>query len=267
MTPPEGIIAQSETPSKKELIIARLKKSHPDEDFEDDEKIYNRIAEDFDTYEKDIAERKKNDEAITNLFASDPRSAAFLMNWRKGEDPVVQLIRAFGDDFREALDDPDMQEKFAKARQEYLARQMKEKELEEQAQTNLATSLDNLEKVQQQGGYTDEQANEVFERFAQIVDDAILSKVAPETWQVMFKAMNYDKDLSTAAMEGEVRGRNAKIDANKRKMTLPEGVPPMLGGEGSDVRPPKRPDYGALDRFATDEDIWTRGHMNRIKRS
>lgn len=59
MTPPEGIIAQSETPSKKELIIARLKKSHPDEDFEDDEKIYNRIAEDFDTYEKDIAERKK----------------------------------------------------------------------------------------------------------------------------------------------------------------------------------------------------------------
>lgn len=267
MTPPEGIIAQRETPSKKELIIARLKTSHPDEDFEDDEKIYNRIAEDFDTYEKDIAERKKNDEAITNLFASDPRSAAFLMNWRKGEDPVVQLIRAFGDDFREALDDPDMQEKFAKARQEYLARQMKEKELEEQAQTNLATSLDNLEKVQQQGGYTDEQANEVFERFAQIVDDAILSKVAPETWQVMFKAMNYDKDLSTAAMEGEVRGRNAKIDANKRKMTVPEGVPPMLGGEGSDVRPPKRPDYGALDRFATDEDIWTRGRMNRIKRS
>lgn len=59
MTPPEGIIAQSETPSKKELIIARLKKSHPDEDFEDDEKIYNRIAEDFDTYDKDIAERKK----------------------------------------------------------------------------------------------------------------------------------------------------------------------------------------------------------------
>lgn len=267
MTPPEGIIAQSETPSKKELIIARLKKSHPDEDFEDDEKIYNRIAEDFDTYEKDIAERNKNDEAITNLFASDPRSAAFLMNWRKGEDPVVQLIRAFGDDFREALDDPDMQEKFAKARQEYLARQMKEKELEEQAQTNLAASLDNLEKVQQQGGYTDEQANEVFERFAQIVDDAILSKVAPETWQVMFKAMNYDKDLSTAAMEGEVRGRNAKIDANKRKMTLPEGVPPMLGGEGSEVRPPKRPDYEALDRFATDEDIWTRGRMNRIKRS
>ena len=212
MTPPEGIIAQSETPSKKELIIARLKKSHPDEDFEDDEKIYNRIAEDFDTYDKDIAERKKNDEAITNLFASDPRSAAFLMNWRKGEDPVVQLIRAFGDDFREALDDPDMQEKFAKARQEYLARQMKEKELEEQAQTNLAASLDNLEKVQQQGGYTDEQANEVFERFAQIVDDAILSKVAPETWQVMFKAMNYDKDLE----HGRHGGRGARTQRQDR---------------------------------------------------
>ena len=59
MALPEGGIAQTETPSPKAIIIAQLKKSHPDEDFEDDEKIYSRISEDFDTYEKDIAERKK----------------------------------------------------------------------------------------------------------------------------------------------------------------------------------------------------------------
>jgi len=252
-------IDNQQVKSKKDLFLEKQKAKYPDLNTEDEESLYGQINDDYDDYDKRLGETKKNEEALSGLFSSDPKSASFLMNWKNGENPVVQLIREYGDEFRDALDDPDKQEEFAKAHSEYLEKLANNKKLQEEAQNNLAEMLANLDAAQQEGGFSEDQADNAYELLAKILDDGILNKVSKETWTMIFKALNHDEDVVSAAHEAEVRGRNAKIDKDKKKTTVPDNLPPMVGGGGTAPKKEKR-DLGALDRFANpSDDIWQRG--------
>lgn len=248
---------------KKELFLERLRAKYPEIDFDDEENFYGRVNDDYEAYEGRISESAKQEGELTNLFSSDPRSADFLMSWKGGESPAVLMMRMFGPEFGDALEDPELQEKLSEARNEYIARQSKDKELQEQAKVNLSESLANLDAVQAECGLTDEQADQVFMAFDQIVDDAIVNKVSKQTWEMIRKSLNYDQDVAAAAHEGEVRGRNTKIDANKQKKTVPENLPPAIMGNG-EISETKKPHLGALERFGdTGQSVWDRGGMKR----
>ena len=245
--------------SKKDLLLEKLKSKHPDLNADDEDSFYGRINDDYDENEKRIGESSKNEEALSNLFSSDPRSAHFLMSWKNGENPVVQLIRQFGDDFKEALDDPDMQEQFAAAHNEYLDRQLNNKKIQDEAEANLPITLKNLEDAQSEGGYDEKQADEAFQLIFDIIDNGNKDLVTKETWIMAFKALNHDSDVATAAHEAEIKGKNAKIDKEKKKTTVPADLPPMIGGQGGEAPAPKKRNLGFLDKVTDDNDIWNRG--------
>ena len=90
--------------SKKELLVARLTDKYPDKDFSADEDFYGQIYDDFDQSDKDISEYKDRESRIEKAVSVDPRAASFMAEWLNGGDPVVSLIRNFGDDFKAALD-------------------------------------------------------------------------------------------------------------------------------------------------------------------
>lgn len=251
--------------SRREMLLERLRQKYPEANMDDEETLYSLISDDYDGYEKDIAARSEADRKITDLFASDPRSADFLMNWAKGENPVLLLIRHFGDEFRDALDDPQLQEKLVEARNEYIERRAKSEKLQEQAKVNLAQSLANLDTAMEKGGYSDEQADDAFEFFDGIVEDAIVNKISVPTWEMVFKAMNYDKDIEAATHEAEVRGRNTKIEEAKLKKNIGADILPDLGSGGGAVAGEEKPNLGALERFAGNDDIWSRGQLRRKK--
>jgi len=248
----------------KQRVIDRMKAKKPDLNYDDEEALYSSINDDYDALDGELKGYKENEEKLLGAFNKDPRIASLFLAMTKGENPLLYLIDNFGqDEIRAALDDPEMKDKIVEKQNAYLERQSKNSQLEEAAKQNITISLDALEEAKSELGCSDEDADKAFEMFAQIQEDAIVDKVTKDTWLMLLKGLNHDMDIENAAHEAEIRGRNAKIDKEKKKNTIPDGIPPQLGGQGalSNKAGRKPVIEGALAKYSDDDsdDIWIRG--------
>jgi hypothetical protein len=245
--------------TKRELVMERMASRHPDKDYSDDEALYGQIIEDVAQSDDEIAKYKEREQTFADMFTADPRSAQFMVNWRNGEDPTVGLIRQFGMEIKDAIDDPEMQEAIAQANKEYVERVAKEKEYEEMYKKNLEQTLSDLDAIQTEMGLTDEQAENALMFLHTIASDGVLGKFTPESIKMALKAMNHDADVAQASHEGEVKGRNAKIEEKLRIKKKNDGTASLDGKNGGSGVKQSMPNLGALGRFADGENIWERG--------
>lgn len=254
----------SEVKSKRQTVLERLQGKYPDMDFSDEEQMFGRINDDYDENDKTLSEYKDREGKFVNMYTNDPRSARLMMEWKNGRDPAVVLMELYGDELKEALDDPDKREEIAEANKAYMERVTKEKGYEEEYQRNLAQTLSTLESLQQELGLSDDDIDDAMELLMGIAKDAMLGKFTAESIDMALKAKNYDSDMELANREGEVKGRNARIVEKLRKPQKGDGVPALSGKNGSARMPKKQPDIGALDRFSNDNrSIYERGGERR----
>ncbi|MBD5230811.1 MAG: App1 family protein [Bacteroidales bacterium] len=228
----------AETPqvkSRRESQIERLRKKYPEKKFEDDEEIYGQIYDDYDEYDKELEGYRGREKQLSDMFAADPRSAQFLTDMHRGEDPVLGLVRNFGVEIKDVLDDPEMQDKIAEANKEFVERTAKSKKLDEEYETNMDATLETLRKFQEERGMSDEDVDKIVDFLLTIVRDGVMGKFSVETLDLACKAMNYDMDVAAAGEEGEVAGRNAKISEKLRRGAKGDGTAPLGGkhGEGN----------------------------------
>ena len=249
--------------NNREKFAERMKNKYPDRSFDDDESLFGQINDDYDGYEQEANGYKEREKAFSDLFTSDPRSAAFLTSWRKGGNPAIELVRMFGDDFLEELKDPARQEELAKASQEYAERVAKEKDFDEQYQKNIEATLKTLEAMQEEAGWSDEQVDQAMEFLVGIMKDGILGKFSRESIMMAFKAINHDANVKEAAHEGEVKGRNAKIDEKLRKSSHNDGTANLNGRNGGGNAERPLPNLGAIGRYDGGQNIWERGGEKR----
>ncbi len=254
---------QKDVIKSRERHMARLKEKYPDREYEDDEALFAQIGDDYDDYDKQLEEYRGREKSLTNLFSSNPRSAAFLTDWRNGEDPIVGMIRKYGDDFKAALEDPERQEELAAANKEYAERIAKEKEYEEAYQTNLQESLALIESMKETDGITDADVDDAIGFLIGIMKDAIIGKFTRESLLMALKALRHDNDVEQAEIEGEVRGRNAKIEEKLRKGSRGDGTANLAGKNGGSGSPRQQPDLGAIDRGYGAKSICERGGEKR----
>lgn len=249
--------------TNRDRYAERLKAKYPDREFADDEAIFGQANDDYDNYDKELSEYQERESSLSNLFTSNPRSAAFLMDWRNGEDPMIAMIRKFGDEFKEALEDPEKQEALAAANKEYTERIAKEKDFEEQYQKNLTETLAIIDILKEEEGLSDDEIDDIMEFLTGIMKDGILGKFSKESIIMARNAINHDADVELADREGEVRGRNAKIEEKLRRKRKSDGTASLAGKNGT---PSSMPDLGALNNYgAGSKNIWERGGEKRTK--
>lgn len=225
--------------SRRDTHIERLKNRYPEKKFEDEEEIYGTISDDYDQYEQENADLKKENEEyrgreqkLSDMFAADQRSAQFLTDMYHGQDPVVGLVRNFGFEIRDYLDDPEMQDKLAEANKEYIDRVAASNALKEEWDANEEETKETLREFQKDYGLSDDQIDAIFAKALQIVTDGVKFKYTRETLEMVSKAMNYDADIAAAAEEGEIAGRNAKITEQLKKPQQGDGTAPLGGTNG-----------------------------------
>lgn len=253
-----------EVKSKRDIALERLRAKYPEEQFEDDDQVFGRIVDDFDQYDKDLAGYKEREEKFSNLFTSDPRSSRLMMAWKDGKDPASVLISLYGDDIKDALDDPAKQEAIAAANKEYMERVVKERQYEEEYKSNLQESLSRIESKQQELGLSDSQVDQALELLVSIAKDAVTGKFTDASLDMSIKALNYENDVEQAGAEGEVRGRNTKVREELRKPAAGDKMP-QLDGKNGWSRKRDIPDLGAIDRYDEGNmNIFERGGEKRI---
>lgn len=256
--------------SKRELALQRLKSKYPEDNFDDDEAVFGRINGDYDDYDRQIKERddriagyEADEKALGEMFSSDPRSAMFMSKWSKGGDPSIALIQEFGNDIIDIINDPKRQQEVAEANKAFAARVAKNKEYEEEYKKNLDRSMQTIEDMKAKG-VSDDEIDAIMSATIAIVSDGLRGIFSPETLDMVRKAISHDKDVSVASEEGEIRGRNAKIEERLRRPAKGDGTPALGGGNGGNA-PAGKP-MGALERFGEgNTSIWDKGGEKRIQ--
>lgn len=257
----------NETKSKRDLTLERMRGRYPDKQFEDDESIFGQINDDYDEYDKKLSDYAGREEALSKMFTSDPRSARMMMEWKDGGDPAVALIRIYGNDILDAVNDPEKQEAIKQANEEFAKRVADEEKYEKEYKENLAESLKLLDNMAAERGVSDDAIDGAMKQLASICKDFMLGKISAETIEMMLKAQNHDRDVADAKYEGEVAGRNAKIEEKFRSAKKGDGLA-HVGGKGIPVKPkaPRR-DLGALENYGDDyKDVYELGGAKRVKR-
>lgn len=220
--------------NNKERYTERLKKKYPDRNFDDDEALFEQINLDYDNYDSELEDYKNNERALTELFVSDPKSAAFITRWSKGGDPVEMMIELYGDDFRDALDDPEKLKGITEANKKFAEKVAKEKEYEAAYNQNIEETKYNIDIVKSQENLSDDDIDKAMEFLIGVITDGILGKFSVETITMAIKAINHDDDVAMADREGEVRGRNEKIVEKIKKSQESDGIT-NLSGAGAPI--------------------------------
>ena len=231
----------NEVKSRRDQHVERLRKKYPDKKFEDDEEIYGQISDDYDQYEQELEGLRGREQSLSNMFAADPRSAQFLTDMHNGKDPVLGLVRNFGVEIKDVLDDPEMQDRIAEANKDYVERVANSKKLDEEYEKNMDNTLETLRQFQAERGMSDEQIDQVVGFLLGVVRDGVMGKFSTETLNMACKALNYDADVAAAGEEGEVAGRNAKITEKLRKSNKGDGTAPLGGKNGQGASAARKP--------------------------
>lgn len=227
--------------SRRDSFSERLKSKYPDREFADDEALFGQISDDYDDYDSQISGYQEREQKIADMFTSDPRSAHFVTTWRDGGDPVVEFVRRFGSDIKDRLDDPEWQEQLAEANADFVKRVAEEKELEEMYEMNIAETKEVMAKFQQDYGLDDTQLDEVIDFLNKVYTDAVVGKYDRASMEMALNAINHDTDVEDALAEGEVAGRNAKIDEKLRSRQKGDGVSALNGKNMPAGQQRKRP--------------------------
>lgn len=228
--------ASSATPTGRDRLMERLAKKHPDKAFADDEALYGQIGEDYDEYETSAQNYRDKEKAMSDLFDRDGRSAAFLDRWSKGDDPVALLVRIFGPELRESLDDPQKAAALSEASKEYMERMAKQKEYEDNYARNLQESYAQLEQMEQNGEISPDDTDRALAILLKITCNALQGIFSAQHIRLALNAANHDSDVAQATHEGEVRGRNAKITEGLKKRTATDGTANLGGMHGRAAR-------------------------------
>lgn len=236
-----------EKPNQRLRLAERLKKRHPEDDFDnaDDDLIFTRLNDDYDQDHERLGKYEKDAKTITDMFNKDPRSAEFFLDIAEGKSPVTALIERYGDEIRNVLDDPGAREEMAKAEQTFIEKAAKNKELEQEYNDNMEESVELLNKLQDERGYSDDDIDRAINVIIGIAEDAIMGIFSREALELVLKALNYDNDVATAVDTGETAGRNAKIEEKLRRPVAQSDGTPKL--DGANNVPGRRPGGSIFD--------------------
>lgn len=215
-----------EQKSRKEGVMSRLRTRHPDSEYADDEALFGQIDDDYADYDRRLGEYEEREGKMAKLLGKDPRAAQFISDLAKGEDPWIAVLKRLGaEGVTDLMNDPSKQEAYAEANKEYVARVAREKDLEKEYETNFAESMNLLQQIQTEQGLSDEVVDAAMDIVMRMVNDAVVGKFSRETIDMALKMVSRDADIENARSEGEVAGRNAKIEAQLRKSQQGDGMP------------------------------------------
>ncbi len=235
---------QAPIQSSREAFVARIKDRHPDLDESDEEGFYSAVNADYDEDDEgreELSRYREDDQRLRDIFQNDPRMANVFLGMARGENVLEYLIDTFGQDFLDALNDPEnveLRERIAEKQKQWVEKQASSRDLEQQAQANIDKALDAFDSVAEETGADDEAKEEAFKRFTEFQKRAIVNDIDEDMWRLFFHGVTHDADVEQAGMEGEVRGRNAKIRERLRGES--EKNPMDMGGATTRNEAPRR---------------------------
>ena len=229
-------------PTSRENLLSMARERYPDRTFSDigaepqegvsdlDDAINEMLQE----YATKQATYDENNNRLRDLLLTDPSAAEFIQKWIETGDPRTALVETFGDDLGMS---EEAQANFKGELDGWRERKNANDALEAEAENNWQASLSALEEWGNGKGLSLEQKRDVMLRLLAITFNGMENKYSTDDFDIAYNAINHDTDVAEARAEGEVAGRNAKIEAARRDRNAATAMPPTaVGGQGGAAR-------------------------------
>ena len=109
--------------------------------------------------------------------------------------------------------------------------------LPEEFTSHLGDSLKCLEGFRTGRKPSAEDWDTVFSLLFSIVGDAANGVITPATAETLLRAVSYDRAVGIAMHEGEIKGRNARIEEQLLSPVKSDGLPSLQGARGGSASP------------------------------
>lgn len=126
---------------------------------------------------------------------------------------------------------------------------------------NRAASDKEIEAIRAAAEWTSDEIDRALGQLTDIADARSRGIIDSPTLTLLMRGSRYETDIEQARLEGEIRGRNAKIEEHLRELSSPGDGTPSLGGCNIGAPASLHPAcLGALSRYGdSSPDIWERG--------
>ena len=226
------------TPSARDLWTERYRSANPDAGDPDDDAIFAFADQQYGDTDKKYKDLNSANERLASLVAKDPRLAAVLsmIASEDGKSLPYAIANVYGKDFLN-LEGADLDD-FEAGYQENLKRLAESEELQKQAAKNIEDYQATIEQFGKDKNLTGEQLDEVHSGIMQFAENMLMGIVPVDLIDLVYKGLNYDKDVQEAADTGFVEGKNEVADIKMKAKTQMGAVPDLSGGSGAGKNKP-----------------------------
>lgn len=203
--------------------------------FESDADFEAFVKEKLTENEESLSGYKEADGKIVEVLDEYPELYAVVQDLIDGKPIEVALAANIDLEDITPLPDEEMYKQYEDAKNTRKERKTKIETMRKEFDTNLEASREVIKEYFEEKGLTDENA----EDYASFIDNHIAEYnrgiITKEFLDLFYKARNYAKDVIEAEEQGAIKGKNAKVDAEREKRaTETDGMP--VGGSSIGVK-------------------------------
>lgn len=232
-TPKPGVVRMRE----------KIKEWYPERELaeDDEEEMYNALEEYLGGVETELVSYKTNSEALINRLMEKP--ALIKLMTEVGNlteaDAIKQFIQAYADEIKDLFDEDDRMSALADAVQRKEQLEAERSEFASVIDANQAKSIPLLSAFIDAKKITEDEAMDFFSKFLELGMRISKFDFSSDDLEMVYKGLKYDEATADAQRVGEVKAKNAKIEAAKKKMEG-DGMPVVVGGSTTEAAPQRR---------------------------
>ena len=214
----EAPAEQQETPAetpqeaeteKEKSIEDRLKEKYPEEDMSKEDAL-NALMQKY------MDESEANEREVNDLLSSDAELATVITDMMVNKLPFrAALARTVDLDALKPQEGEEDYEAWKKAYDERVAANKKMVERQKEIEENEGKSFEVIDTFCKEKNYDDKTKDSIVDFINEIFDAIVMKKISPELLQKIDNARTFDSAVREAALQGEVKGRNANIEAQR----------------------------------------------------
>lgn len=220
----------------KKRLLERYAKQYPDRKFEGDgadDDLYDLTADEFDKYDNESKSYRERNDRLNKLFDEFPDSAEiFKAMALDKKHPFDYIIDNYHDLLDDGLSSEENRARIKQRRAENEQKAKANKEADDKFHNNMAQSLKILTEWGGKKGIDLKGQAEHYARLRKVVNDFADGNISEDTYEALWNGLNYKNDVAQAKEQGEINGRNAKIQAEFQQSRSRRNMPPTLGGQG-----------------------------------
>ena len=182
---------------------------------------------------------------LDEIISTDPELADVLNDMVVDKVPFrVAIAKHYSQEDLIPVEGEEDFDAYQSAFEERVNRKKARDERDAQIAKNEEDSLAAIDSFAEQNGMDEEGKKNFIGFINDIFSEMLYKKLTPETLSAFYNAMNHDTDVADAAEAAEIKGRNAKIEADMAEEEAEEngdGIPALdKGGSIEDEAPAQR---------------------------